>query len=169
MADDKFRKGSSSNTFNSAATPLDVAIDRYLETGDDAVLKTLYTPKTLETERMAALADLAKKSFPDAHSTVKAYVEAGLQLPPKIGMTARDYAPMGNNNPEMLAVLLRAGADPNAQDTVGKIDKTALDYARMGNNPEMLAVLQRAGADTNTHGTTGKTAATKPGTPGLKL
>ena len=42
-------------------------------------------------------------------------------------MTALMYAAMGNTNPEVIRVLLDAGADGKARDKNGK---TAFDYAQ---------------------------------------
>ena len=44
-----------------------------------------------------------------------------------LGWTSLFHAAMYSENPEVISVLLKAGADPNAKDEFGK---TVLDYAK---------------------------------------
>ena len=59
-------------------------------------------------------------------------------------MLAAQYS----ENPEILSALLRAGADLNAKNKVGK---TPLMYAaQYSKNPEVIKALLEAGAEVNT-------------------
>ena len=66
------------------------------------------------------------------------------------------FASWYNPNPEVVQTLLRAGADPRAQDHT---DETALMLAaRYGNSSEDLAMLLEAGADAKAKDKLGMTA-----------
>ena len=72
------------------------------------------------------------------------------------GSTPLMYASGFNSNPEVLIVLIKAGANVNARDDNGK---TALMYAaRYNSNSEVLSDLINAGADARAKDIDGKTA-----------
>jgi ankyrin repeat protein len=61
---------------------------------------------------------------------VSVLLKAGAQVDAKstsTGGTALHFASVLTENPEVISLLLRAGADPDLRDDYGK---TALDYAR---------------------------------------
>lgn len=62
------------------------------------------------------------------------------------GRTPLHHATMGNSNPEVLQVLIDAGADVNAQDVYGY---TPLDLAKSNKNPEISKLLISCGAKEN--------------------
>lgn len=67
--------------------------------------------------------------------------------------TSRDYATVlmsaaqYNSNPEVISVLLKAGAEVNARTP--RDGRTPLMFAAKNNNPEVISVLLAAGADVN--------------------
>ena len=67
--------------------------------------------------------------------------------------TALMWAAAANENPEVISILLEAGADLNAKDEDGR---TALMWAAE-NTPEVVSVLLRAGADINVRDNYGST------------
>jgi uncharacterized protein len=74
---------------------------------------------------------------------------------PSYGGTALMWAALHNRDTEVLAVLLNAGADVNAQNKVGA---TALMLASHNQNPDVITTLLEAGADPNLKDNAGKTA-----------
>lgn len=71
------------------------------------------------------------------------------------GMTPLMFAAQSNPNPEVIRVLLKAGADINAKHQDGS---TMLDAAAAANrNPEIIEVLVKAGAEVNAKDDNGKT------------
>ena len=83
-----------------------------------------------------------------------------------LGMTILLWAAINNSNPEVLQVLLNAGADKDAtflQDDEGNGEEfegwNALHFAASGNsNPEVLQTLLNAGFDKNAKTSTTLTA-----------
>ena len=65
-------------------------------------------------------------------------------------------AALQNSNPEVLMVLLEAGADVNARDKNGST--LLMAAAQQNTNPEALTVLLEAGADAKAKDKKGKTA-----------
>jgi uncharacterized protein len=65
------------------------------------------------------------------------------------------FAASYNPNPEVISVLLKAGADVKAQDGNGR---TALMWAAADQNPDVITVLLKAGADVNAHSSVGVSA-----------
>ncbi len=74
------------------------------------------------------------------------------------GLTPLLTAAAYNTNPEVVAVLVEAGADTEARDTVH--GSTALMWAaRLNPNPDLITALLKAGANLNAQSTlVGKTA-----------
>lgn len=67
------------------------------------------------------------------------------------------YAAGYNPNPQVITILVKAGADVNARDRYN--DMTPLMYAAWFNqNPELIATLLNAGADAKAKSSAGKTA-----------
>jgi len=91
--------------------------------------------------------------------SVKAAINQGADVngqDPLYGRTPLMWAAWGNLNPEVISVLLKAGADVNMKDANGC---TPLLWAAWGNsNPEVITVLLKAGADAKTKNNMGKTA-----------
>lgn len=73
------------------------------------------------------------------------------------GMTALMNAAMHNDNPEVIRVLIDAGAKVNAVN-MNSSGNTALIFAAMYNNPEVVKALIDNGADITITNTEGKTA-----------
>lgn len=73
------------------------------------------------------------------------------------GMTALMNAAMHNDNPEVIRVLIDAGAKVNAVN-MNSSGNTALIFAAMYNNPDAVKALIDNGADITTTNTEGKTA-----------
>jgi hypothetical protein len=74
----------------------------------------------------------------------------------KDGWTALIYAVVGNENPDVTAVLLNAGANVNAREKDGR---TALMFAaRYKKNPGVIDMLLKAGADAKMKSNEGKMA-----------
>lgn len=72
------------------------------------------------------------------------------------GMTPLMWAAEWNKNPEVIVVLLKAGAEVNARDDDGE---TPLIYAAMYNpNPRVISTLLNAGADAKAKDSSGMTA-----------
>ncbi len=75
---------------------------------------------------------------------------------PLYGLTALMWAARFNQNPEVITILLKAGADVNMKDANGC---TPLLWAAWGNqNPEVITILLRAGADAKAKNNQEKTA-----------
>jgi len=75
---------------------------------------------------------------------------------PLYGRTPLLWAAWRNQNPEVITILLKAGADVNMKDANGC---TPLLWAAWGNqNPEVITVLLKAGADAKAKNNQGKTA-----------
>ena len=55
-------------------------------------------------------------------------------------MTPLMLAAKSAKNPEIISILLKAGANPSMKDKAGR---TALDYAQQGNNKQVIAALQK--------------------------
>jgi len=72
-----------------------------------------------------------------------------------MGKTPLMMAARYNQSPEVIAVLLKAGADVNAVDA---LHSTALIWAAGGNNVEVIATLLKAGADIKVKALSGATA-----------
>ena len=70
------------------------------------------------------------------------------------GMTPLLYAAMDNPNPDVMNLLIDAGAN----DVTSKSGKSALILAAMMNCPEVVTTLVNAGADVNARDDDGKSA-----------
>lgn len=90
---------------------------------------------------------------------VQAAINQGAEVngqDPLYGRTPLMWAAWCNPNPEVIAVLLKAGADVNMKDANGC---TPLLWAAWGNqNPEVITTLLEAGADARAKNNQGKTA-----------
>ena len=90
---------------------------------------------------------------------IQAAIDQGADLKaldPKYSMTPLMYAATFSQNPEVIAVLLTAGADLKAQNKDGM---TALMYAAEHNaNPGVITMLLKAGADGKAKDRQGNTA-----------
>ena len=65
----------------------------------------------------------------------------------RTGVTPLHRAAMHNENAEFIAVLVKAGADPDARDETGAAPLH--QAAGYNENPQVIAGLIRAGADPN--------------------
>ena len=65
-------------------------------------------------------------------------------------------AAWSNENPEVITVLLKAGAEVNASADYG--ETPLMRAAEKNTNPEVITVLLKAGADVNAKNNGGKTA-----------
>ena len=102
--------------------------------------------------------DLVKTGSPQA---VQAAIANGADVNARDndGVTALMYAAESNQNPDVVATLLKAGADILAKDSKPHWGGTALLWAAVGNkNPKVITVLLKAGADINVRNVDGKTA-----------
>ena len=70
------------------------------------------------------------------------------------GMTALHYAAMDNPDPEMITVLIGAGA----KDITNNSGRTALTLAAMMNNSDVVTALLDAGSDVHAKDMFGRTA-----------
>lgn len=93
---------------------------------------------------------------------IRTLIEAGPKIgvavnaQDKAGCTALHFAARKNPDPEVIEVLLNAGAEVNAQDKYG--DWTPLHFATKENpNPKIIEVLLNAGAQAWTPDKAGKT------------
>ena len=92
--------------------------------------------------------DLCKS--PDATpEQIQEFLDLNVDLNEKKGEEERTplyWAAWNNTSPEVIRLLLKAGADVNAKDEYGN---TPLHPAAAGSTPEVISVLLKAGADVN--------------------
>jgi uncharacterized protein len=104
----------------------------------------------LAASAYAQKADLFLVVVSGTPQEVQAAIDSGASVKARRGgMTPLLEAAGNNRNPEVITILLKAGADVNDQDASYPLASALLWAAYSNPNPEVINILLKAGADLN--------------------